>query len=84
MTKSSTTWGVKRREKYVLGFGGETQENRPLGRHRIDRRIISISILKKEWEGVQWSGLAGDRVKWQYFVNKVMNFRVPLNAVYLD
>jgi hypothetical protein len=40
--------------------------------------------LKKEWEIVQWSGLAGDRVKWRYFVNKVMNFWVLLNAVYLD
>ena len=39
-----------------------------------DEKVILILILeKKEWESVDWTGVAQDRVKWRALVKMVMN-----------
>jgi hypothetical protein len=36
-----------------------------------------MDLLKVEWDGLDWIGLAQDKDKWRAPVNAVMNFRVP-------
>ena len=68
-------WG---REKCLQGFGGETEEKRPLGRPR--RRWennIKMDRPKVECGGMDWIDLAQDRDRWRALVSAVMNLRVP-------
>jgi hypothetical protein len=37
--------------------------------------IIRMNLGNVEWGGVDWSGLAHDRVQWGALVNSVMNLR---------
>jgi hypothetical protein len=44
----------------------------------VDRSIILRWIFRKRGgQGMDWIGLAEDRVKWQAFVNAVKNFGFP-------
>jgi transposase len=56
---------------------GKPEGRRPLGRPRLDGRIILKYIFKKWDEGMDWIELAQDRDRWRALVNEVMNFRVP-------
>jgi hypothetical protein len=51
---------------------------RPLGRprHRWED-IIKIDLREIGINGMDWIGLAQDRVQWWAFVNMVMNLQVP-------
>jgi hypothetical protein len=57
---------------------GKAEGKRPLGRPRrkwVDN--IKMVLLEIGWDGVNWIGLAQDRVKWRALVNSLMNLRVP-------
>jgi hypothetical protein len=57
---------------------GKPEGQSPLGRPRrrwVDN--IKMDLLEIGWGGVDWIGLAQDRVKWRALVNAVMNHRVP-------
>jgi hypothetical protein len=57
---------------------GRPEGKRPLGRPR--RRWednIKLDLREIGIDGANWIRLAQDRVKWQGFVNRVMNLRVP-------
>jgi hypothetical protein len=67
----------KKRDVYRL-LVRNSEGKEPLGRPRrrwIDN--IKIDILKTEFGGVDWIGLAHDRFRWSCLVNLVMNLRVP-------
>jgi len=38
-----------------------------------EKVILKLILEKKEWESVDWTDLALDRVKWRAFVKMVMN-----------
>ena len=65
-------------ERFVQGFGGDTEGKRPLGRPRgrWDDNI-SIDLQEVGFGGLDWIELAEDRNRWLAFVNVVMNIRVP-------
>jgi hypothetical protein len=56
---------------------GKYERKRPLGRPRLDGRIILGWIFRK-WDvgGIDWIGLAQDRDRWRAIMNAVMNLRV--------
>jgi hypothetical protein len=57
---------------------GEPESKRPPGRPR--RRWednIRIDLREIGTDGANWIRLAQDSVRWQTFVNTVMNLRVP-------
>jgi hypothetical protein len=39
-----------------------------------------MDIGEKEWDGVDWIGLAQDRNKWRVLVETIMKIRVPSSA----
>jgi hypothetical protein len=57
---------------------GRPKGKRPLGRprHRWEDNI-KLDLRDMRIGGENWIQLAQDRVKWQAFVNMVMNLRVP-------
>ena len=68
----------RRQEECIQGFGKETREKKPLGRHRCRQEDnIKIDIQNVGWGGMNWSDLAQDRSRWRALVNAVMNFGVP-------
>jgi hypothetical protein len=79
---------VKRWAGYVARMGdgrgvyrvlvGRPEDKRPLGRPR--RRWkdnIKMDLRERGIDGTNWIRLAQDKVRWQNFVNMVMNLRVP-------
>ena len=65
-------------EKRMLGFGGEPEVKRPLGRPR--RRWednIKMDLQKVECWGMDWIRLAQDKDRWRALVSAVTNLRVP-------
>ena len=57
---------------------GKREGRRPLGRHRRRWGIILRWIFRKtRGRGMDWIGLAEDRVRWRALVNAVMNLGVP-------
>jgi hypothetical protein len=67
----------EKRKAYRL-LVGKPEGKRPLGRSRrrwVDN--IKMYLLDVGWGGVDWVGLAQDRVKWRALVNVVMNLPVP-------
>jgi hypothetical protein len=73
------TCGRKRHKRKVYRLlVGKPEGKRPLGRLRcrwIDN--IKMDLLEIEWGGVDWIGLAQDRVRWRALMKAVMNLRVP-------
>ena len=68
---------VGRVDVCLLGFGGGTEENRPLRRPR--RRWednIKMDLEEVDWGGMDWIDLARNRNRWRAVVNAVMNLRV--------
>jgi hypothetical protein len=39
-----------------------------------------MNLREVGWGGMDWFDLAQDREQWMALVNKVMNFRVPLDV----
>ena len=39
--------------------------------------LKGICLTEMGWEGVSWTDLAQDRVRWRVLVNTVTNFRIP-------
>jgi hypothetical protein len=69
----------EKRDAYGI-LVGKPEGKRPLGRPR--RRWednIKMDLREIRWDGVDWIGLAQDRVQWRAIVNTVMNFRVLQN-----
>jgi hypothetical protein len=58
------------RERCLQGFGWEARRRGWEDNMKMDLREIGI-------DGVNWIGLAQDRVQWRAFVNTVMNSWVP-------
>jgi len=57
---------------------GRPEGRRPLGRHRrMWRDNIKMDLREIGIDGVNWIGLAQDRVQWRAFVNTVMNPWLP-------
>ena len=50
---------------------------RPLGKPRLDGRIILKRIFDWWDGGIDWIDLVQDRDRWRAVVNVVMNLRVP-------
>ena len=61
------------------GFGGKTEERRPLGRPWRRREFNSkMDLQKVEGEGgTDWIDLAQDRDRWRAVLHAVMNLHVP-------
>jgi hypothetical protein len=57
---------------------GRPEGKRPLGipRHRWEDNI-KMGLREIGIDEANWIRLVHDRVQWQVFVNRVMNFRVP-------
>jgi hypothetical protein len=56
---------------------GRTEGKRPLGRPRLRwKDNIKIDLREMGIDGANWIRLVQDRVRWQAFVNTVMNLRV--------
>jgi hypothetical protein len=57
---------------------GKPERKRPLGRprHRLVDNI-KMGLIEREWDGVDWIGLAQNRDKWIALVNAVMKLWVP-------
>jgi transposase len=58
-------------------FVSKPERKRPLGRPRVDGRIILKLILRKCDGGMDWINLAQNRDRWWALVGAVMNLRVP-------
>jgi hypothetical protein len=57
---------------------GRLEGKRPLGRPRHRREVnIKVDVREIGIDGANWIRLAQDRVRWQAFVNTVMNLPVP-------
>jgi hypothetical protein len=72
-------WHAWRRREVFTGFWfGGPKAKRPLGRprHRWEDNI-KIDVREMGIDGANWIQLAQDRVRWQAFVNTVMNLLVP-------
>ena len=69
----STHWG--RRGAYRV-WVGEPEENRPLGRPRIDGKIILKRIFSKWDRCMGWIDVAQERDKCWILVNALMELRV--------
>jgi hypothetical protein len=66
----------ERRGKYI-DLLGKPEGKRPLGRPKLDLRII----LRWQWFGdINWVNLAHDRDRWRALVNEAMYYRVSLNV----
>jgi hypothetical protein len=39
--------------------------------------FITVALREVEWDGMHWIYLAQGKDQWRYFVNTVMNLRVP-------
>jgi hypothetical protein len=65
-------------ERCIQGFGGESEEKRPLGRarHRWEGNI-KMDLQDMGWEGMDCMDLAQERDRWWALVNAVMNLQVP-------
>jgi hypothetical protein len=69
---------VRRGEVCIQGFGGETEEKRPLrGPRRRWENDIKMGLEEVDWGGMDWNDLARDRNRWRAVVNAVMNLRTP-------
>jgi hypothetical protein len=76
MGRVCSTNGDKRNAYGILV--GKPEGNGPLGRPR-RRWEDNIRMDHREigWGGMDWIDLAQDRDQWKFFVNTVMNLRVP-------
>jgi hypothetical protein len=64
-------------ERCLQGLSGRSEGKRPLGRPR--RRWgdnIKMDLKEIGYDGANWIQLAQDRVRWQDFVNTVMDLLV--------
>jgi hypothetical protein len=55
---------------------GRPEGKTPLGRPRVDEKIILKWVFNKWDGGMDWIDLAQDRDRWRALVNAVMNLRV--------
>jgi hypothetical protein len=65
------------RKRMHIGYGGNSERKRPLGRPR--RRWadnIKMDLGEIGWDGMDCIDLAQDRNQWKVLVNTVMNLRV--------
>jgi hypothetical protein len=64
---------------------GRLEGKRPLERHRRGREDnIKTGLRETGIDGANWIQLDQERVRWQAFVNTVMNLRVPLERIFFD
>jgi transposase len=56
---------------------GRPEGRRPLGKPRLDGRLIIKWIFKSGMGGMDWIDMAQDRDRWWALVSAVMNLRVP-------
>jgi hypothetical protein len=71
-------WHVWGRRGVYRVLVGRPERRRRLSRSRRRREgNIRMDLREIGIDGANWIRLAQDRVKWQAFVNTVMNLRVP-------
>jgi hypothetical protein len=65
-------------ERFIQGFGGETEGKEPLGGPRY-RWVDSIKTYLQEvsWGGMDWICLTENMARWCADVDAVMKVRVP-------
>jgi hypothetical protein len=66
----------EKRNAYKL-LMGKPLGKRPLGRSRHRWVNNTMNLGEIGWGGVEWIGLPQNTDQWRYFVDAVMNLRVP-------